>query len=87
MEFLDVDDTTYLLESIDVKMIGKEYNFYPDGVTGTYKKFQGFDDEFTSINVSIAFYVFICGYYLFSVLYTMKLNKIYKLARYVCSLK
>ncbi|QUG41249.1 hypothetical protein KD050_18525 [Psychrobacillus sp. INOP01] len=86
-EFTVIDDKIYQLESVDVKMVGEEYNNYPDGVTGTYKIFAGFDDMEISIKIGTVSYVLISFYYFSSFLYTKKLYKIYNLARYICSLK
>ena len=86
-EFTIIEDEIYRLESVDVKMVGEEYKNYPDGVTGTYKIFPGFEDMESSVKVGIILYLLICIYYITSLLYTKKIYKIYNRARYICSLK
>lgn len=88
--FTIIDDRKYKLESIDLKMIGEEYNLYPEGVTGTYKIDKGFEaieNNMALVRIGTFFYILICLYYYSSLLHTKKIYKIYKRARYICSLK
>lgn len=88
--FLGIDDRYYKLESIDVKMIGEEYDYYPDGVTGTYstyKENEDFGQKLVSLRIGMIFYVLIGLHYLNSLLYSRKIYKVYNTARYIHSLK
>ena len=78
---------TYQLEIVDRKMTGKEFDNYPDGVTGSYKVFDSFDSILFSFNMGIVIYVAIFLYYFNTVFSSWRLYKVYKLARYIHSLK
>lgn len=85
--FTSFNGKTYKLESVDLKMIGEEFNGYPDGVTGTYKIYNGFGENMTLINIGMFFYMLICIHYFSSTLHTRKIYKVYNRASYICSLK
>lgn len=82
-----IDDKSYQLESIELNIFEEEFERYPEGVTGTFKKYMDPIKILLPIVFSLFIYLILTFYYLSSLLRIQKLYKLLNLSRYIHSLK